>query len=46
MYTVGNEEESMAALSAILSAPLSPPCRFDRSHARCVFTLSDGEVRG
>ena len=45
MYPVGNEDESAAALSGILSAPLSPPCRFDRSHARCVFTLSDGEVR-
>lgn len=45
MYPVGNEDESAAALCGILSAPLSPPCRFDRSHARCVFTLSDGEVR-
>ena len=45
MYPVGNEDESAAALSSILSAPLSPPCRFDRSHARCVFALSDGEVR-
>ncbi|MDY4487487.1 MAG: DUF58 domain-containing protein [Candidatus Limivicinus sp.] len=45
MYPVGNEDESAAALCEILSAPLSPPCCFDRSHARCVFTLSDGEVR-
>ena len=45
MYPVGNEDESTAALCQLLSAPLSPPCRFDRSHARCVFTLSDGEVR-
>ena len=45
MYPVGNEEESVAALCDLLSAPLSPPCRFDPSHARCVFTLSDGEVR-
>lgn len=45
MYTVGNEDEIATAISAILSAPLSSPCRFDRSHARCVFTLSDGEVR-
>lgn len=45
MYPVGNEDESTAALCALLSAPLSPPCRFDPSQARCVFTLSDGEVR-
>ena len=45
IYPVGNEDESAAAMGAILSAPLSEPCRFDRSHARCVFTLSDGEVR-
>ena len=45
MYPVGNEDESAAALCQLLSAPLSPPCRFDPSHARCVFTLSDGEVR-
>ena len=45
MYPVGNEDESTAALCQLLSAPLSPPCRFDPSHARCVFTLSDGEVR-
>lgn len=44
-YPVGNEDESTAALCQLLSAPLSPPCRFDPSHARCVFTLSDGEVR-
>ena len=45
MYPVGNEDASAAALCQLLSAPLSPPCRFDASHARCVFTLSDGEVR-
>lgn len=45
MYPVGNEDESTAALCQLLSAPLSPPCRFDPSHARCVFTLSDGEVQ-
>ena len=45
MYPVGNEDETVAALCQLLSAPLSPPCRFDPSHARCVFTLSDREVR-
>ncbi len=44
IYPVGNEDASAAAIGAILSAPLSEPCRFDRSHARCVFTVSDGEV--
>lgn len=44
IYPVANEDESAAAISAILSAPLSEPCRFDPSHARCVYTLTDGEV--
>ena len=43
-YPVGNEEEAQEALASILSAPISPPCPFDRSLARCVFILSDGEV--
>lgn len=45
LYPVSNETECTAALTGILSAPLSLPCRFDRSRSRCVFTLSDGEVR-
>lgn len=44
MYSVENEDESAAALSAILSSPLTEPCRIDRSHARCIFTVSAGEV--
>ena len=45
MYSVGNEQESFDALVDILSAPLRAPCAFDASKARCVLTVSSGEVR-
>lgn len=44
-YPVGNESEAAAALSGILSQPMGEPCAYDASRARCVFLISEGEVR-
>ena len=43
-YPVENEQAGFQALVDILSSPLSPPCSFDASKARCVLTVSSGEV--
>ncbi len=45
LYEVGNEAEAKSALSEILSSPMDRPCVFDRSFARCVFSVSGREVR-
>lgn len=42
---VGNESEAFAALCRLLAAPAGPSCAFDASRARCVFRISEGEVR-
>ena len=44
IYLVGNENESAAALSGILSFPIDRPCGFDASTARSIFRISSGEV--
>lgn len=44
-YAVGNEQETVDALCALLSAPLGEVLRFDASGARCVLRVVDGEVR-
>ena len=44
LYAVSNERDSLMALDGILSSPPVPPCSFDTSKARCVLTVSDGEV--
>ena len=45
LYPVGNEEESDDAVASTLSWPMRENCGFDASGARCVFTVSGGEVR-
>ena len=45
LYSVGNEEETDDAIASILSWPLREPCGFDAGGARCIFTISAGEVR-
>ena len=45
LYPVGNEEETDDAIAALLSWPMREPCGFDAVGARCVFTISAGEVR-
>ena len=45
LYPVGNEEETDDAVASILSWPLREPCGFDANGARCIFTISAGEVR-
>lgn len=44
-YSVSNESETAEALRSILSQPMSPPARFDRLGARCVFSVAGGEVK-
>ena len=44
LYTVLNEQDCLLALTDILSAPPAAPCSFDASKARCVLTVSAGEV--
>lgn len=44
-YPVGNESEAAEALRSILSRPISPPARFSRAGARCVFSVKNGEVQ-
>ena len=44
-YPVANEQEAAAGLSQLLSAPMGPPAAVDLSRARCVFSVSAGEVR-
>ncbi len=44
-YSIGNEAETDQALCGLLSSPMSEPCLYDPSDARCVFIISDGEVR-
>lgn len=44
LYSVNNEQDCFLALSDILSSPPSAPCSFDASKARCVLTVSAGEV--
>ncbi|MBQ9663298.1 MAG: DUF58 domain-containing protein [Oscillospiraceae bacterium] len=45
LYSVGNEEETDSAIASTLSWPMREPCGFDAKGARCVFTVSGGEVR-
>ena len=45
LYPVGNEDETDDAIASILSWPIREPCGFDASGARCIFTVSAGEVR-
>lgn len=44
LYTVGNEAESVEALTRLLSVPLGEPCPFDPALARRVFRVVSGEV--
>lgn len=44
-FEVFNEANTVEALHALLSRPMSAPCAFDRSAARCIFIISGGEVR-
>ena len=43
-YPVGNESESADALSGILAHPITTPCSFDPSAARCILYISGEEV--
>ena len=45
LYAIGNESETDDAVASVLSWPLREPCGFDSSGARCIFTISAGEVR-
>ena len=42
---VCNEQEAVSGLTELLSAPMGPPVSVDLSRARCVFSVSGGEVR-
>lgn len=44
IYPAGNEQESDAALIALLSCPICPPCSFYARTARCVFRVRGSEV--
>ena len=45
LYPVSNEEQSDDAVASLLSWPLREPCGFDAGGARCIYTISGGEVR-
>ncbi len=45
LYPVGNEQEADDAVASTLSWPMREPCGFDAGGARCIFTVSAGEVR-
>lgn len=45
IYPVGNEEEADNAIASILSWPVREPCGFNSNGARCIYTISDTEVR-
>ena len=45
LYPVANEQSALDAFRSLLSSPLAEPVRFDATRARCVFSISDGEVR-
>ena len=45
IYPVENEEDTLSALSSILSQPARKPIACDTQGARCVFLLSGKEVR-
>ena len=45
LYPVANEQSALDAFCSLLSSPLAEPVRFDATRARCVFSISDGEVR-
>ncbi len=42
---VGDESGALEAISGILTRPMSRPCEFIASHARCVLHVDGGEVR-
>lgn len=44
LYPIGNEQELARAIFSILSTQPAQPAAFDRSMARCVFTVANGEV--
>lgn len=45
VYPVENEDESLTALSSILSSPAQPPTAYDGKNARCVILFDGEEVR-
>jgi uncharacterized protein (DUF58 family) len=45
LYEISNESETIDALCTLLANPIDKPCPFDASAARCVFVITDGEVR-
>ena len=45
LYEVNGESDTVDALSAMLAKPMDKPCPYDATHARCVFVISDGEVK-
>ena len=45
LYPIANEDQTDDALASLLSWPLREPGGFDASGARCIFTISGGEVR-
>ena len=45
LYESGNEKEAEEAIATILAKPVSAPCPFDASNARCVFLILGGEVQ-
>ena len=44
LYSVDNEDQTDNAIASVLSWPIRDPCGFDANGARCVFTISGGEV--
>ena len=45
LYSIANEDQTDDAVASLLSWPLREPTGFDSSGARCIFTISEGEVR-
>ncbi|MBR1457001.1 MAG: DUF58 domain-containing protein [Oscillospiraceae bacterium] len=44
LYDAANELETVDALRSILSVPMTEPCPYDASNARCIFVITAGEV--
>lgn len=45
LYAVANEDQTDDAVASVLSWPLREATGFDAGGARCIFTISGGEVR-
>jgi len=45
LYSVSSEDDADSAVASVLSWPMRECCGFERHNARCVFFISDGEVR-